>query len=187
MYTWIFSTFFLSFCFIHTYVNMKLHKRKQFMTRAREKHTQNKQNISTHIQFIKTSLSKWKTSMSRNNNTTLSLLAIPVELVYRILDNLDQLSILLSVQNVCLRLNTIANTYHRYQVNFSFIFTSDIHHHLRSIVYFNSKSHFPLYSLQNWALDQTEHPLDTVEHGNTSSCRDQWNEKYCKTNLYVVV
>jgi hypothetical protein len=99
---------------------------------------------------------------TNNNNTTPSLLTLPVELVYRILDKLDQLSILLSVQNVCVRLNTIANTYHRYQVNFSFIFTSDIHHDLRSIVYFDSELHFPPYSLQNRAPNRTEYLLDTA-------------------------
>jgi len=45
-----------------------------------------------------------------------SLLTLPVELVYRILDNLDQLTILLSVRDVCIRLNTITDTYHRYKV-----------------------------------------------------------------------
>jgi hypothetical protein len=52
----------------------------------------------------------------------LSFLTLPVELVYRILDNLDQLTILLSVCDVCTRLNAIIETYHRYQVKFSFDF-----------------------------------------------------------------
>ena len=131
------------------------------------------QSISTHIHFIKIPLSKWKIPMSANNSTTPSLLTLPVELFYRILDNLEQLSILLSLRNVCVRLNTIIDTYHRYQVNFSFIFTSDIHHHLWGIIFFNSESHFPLYSLQNWAPDQTEYPLNIIERDNTSSCRYQ--------------
>ncbi|CAM4886967.1 unnamed protein product [Rotaria socialis] len=42
-------------------------------------------------------------------------LALPVELVYRILDNLDQFTIFCSARNVCVRLNTITDTYHRYQ------------------------------------------------------------------------
>jgi hypothetical protein len=100
---------------------------------------------------------------TNNNNTTPSLLTLPVELVYRILDKLDELSILLSVQNVCVRLNTIANTYHRYQVNFSFIFTSDNHHHhFLNIAYFNSELHFPPYSLQIRAPNRTEYLLDTA-------------------------
>jgi hypothetical protein len=52
---------------------------------------------------------------------TLSLHTIPVELVYRILDNLEELTILLSLRNVCTRLNAITDTYHRYQVSFNFI------------------------------------------------------------------
>ena len=51
-----------------------------------------------------------------------SLLTLPVELVYRILDNLHEKAILLSVRNVCTRLNLITDTYHRYQVNISFYF-----------------------------------------------------------------
>ncbi|CAF4774262.1 unnamed protein product, partial [Rotaria sp. Silwood2] len=43
------------------------------------------------------------------------LLRLPVELVYCILDNLDDFSIFCSVRNVCTRLNMIIDTYHRYQ------------------------------------------------------------------------
>jgi len=50
-----------------------------------------------------------------------SLLTLPVELVYRILDHLDVLNILFSMQNICTRLNRIIDSYHRYQVNFSFV------------------------------------------------------------------
>jgi hypothetical protein len=51
-----------------------------------------------------------------------SLLTLPVEIVYRILDNLNELDILLSVRDVCTRLNAITDTYHRYQVNFHLYF-----------------------------------------------------------------
>ncbi|CAF0917373.1 unnamed protein product [Rotaria sordida] len=44
-----------------------------------------------------------------------SILTLPIELVYRILDNLNDLTILCSVRNVCTRLNAITDTYHRYQ------------------------------------------------------------------------
>ncbi len=50
-----------------------------------------------------------------------SLHTLPVELVYRILDNLNNKTIFLSLSSVCTRLNTIINTYHPYQVIFSFI------------------------------------------------------------------
>ncbi|CAF4233402.1 unnamed protein product, partial [Rotaria magnacalcarata] len=40
---------------------------------------------------------------------------LPVEFIYRILDNLDEFTILYSTRNVCARLNSITDTYHRYQ------------------------------------------------------------------------
>ncbi|CAF4191073.1 unnamed protein product, partial [Rotaria sp. Silwood2] len=43
------------------------------------------------------------------------LLALPIDLVYSILDNVDEFTILCSVRNVCARLNTIIDTYYRYQ------------------------------------------------------------------------
>ncbi len=55
-------------------------------------------------------------------NMVSSLHTLPVELVYRILDHVNDKTMFLSLSNVCTRLNTIMNTYHRYQVNFSFIF-----------------------------------------------------------------
>ena len=47
-----------------------------------------------------------------------SLHTLPVELVYRILDHLNDFSMLCSVRNVCTRINTIVDSYYRYQVNF---------------------------------------------------------------------
>ncbi len=41
---------------------------------------------------------------------------LPVELVYRVLDNLDPITILLSCRNICIRLNAITDSYHRYKV-----------------------------------------------------------------------
>jgi hypothetical protein len=52
-----------------------------------------------------------------SNKTKPSLITLPVELVYRILDKLDNFTILCSMLNVCTRINAIVNTYHRYQVN----------------------------------------------------------------------
>lgn len=45
-----------------------------------------------------------------------SFLTLPVELVYRILDNLDEFTILCSMRNVCKRINTIVETYYPYKV-----------------------------------------------------------------------
>jgi hypothetical protein len=53
-----------------------------------------------------------------------SLLTLPVETVYRILDNLDELTILCSVRDVCTRLNLITDTYHRYKVKVGSLFSS---------------------------------------------------------------
>ncbi len=59
---------------------------------------------------------------------TLCLLTLPIELIYRILDNLDELTILLSMRNVCTRLNAITDTYHRYQVMLSCFFKSHFYY-----------------------------------------------------------
>ncbi len=52
-----------------------------------------------------------------SNQVPASLQSLPVELVYRIMDNLDELTILLTFRNVCTRLRQITDTYHPYQVN----------------------------------------------------------------------
>ena len=51
----------------------------------------------------------------------LSLHTLPVELVFRILDNLDVLTIFWSLQSVCQRLNTILSVYHPYKVCLHFL------------------------------------------------------------------
>ncbi len=61
-----------------------------------------------------------------------SLLTLPVELAYRILDNLNEKAMFLSIRNVCTRLNTIIDTYHRYQVKFSFL-SEDLKHSFQKI------------------------------------------------------
>ncbi|UJR11084.1 hypothetical protein I4U23_015266 [Adineta vaga] len=45
-----------------------------------------------------------------------SLHTLPIELIYRILDHLNEFSILLSARNVCVRLNAIIETYQPYQI-----------------------------------------------------------------------
>lgn len=51
-----------------------------------------------------------------------SLHTLPIELVYCILDNLDEKSVCLSIRNVCQRLDIIVDTYRPYQVSFHFNF-----------------------------------------------------------------
>jgi hypothetical protein len=51
----------------------------------------------------------------------LSLHTLPVELVYRVLDNLNTLDILYSMRNVSKRINAITDSYYEYQVSVSSI------------------------------------------------------------------
>lgn len=46
-----------------------------------------------------------------------SIMILPIELVYRILNHLDLFEILVSMRNVCQRLDQIVDTYDQYQVN----------------------------------------------------------------------
>ena len=55
------------------------------------------------------------------NQVPASLQQLPVELVYRILDNLNDKTILFTVRNVCMRLRQIVDNYHPYKVNKSCI------------------------------------------------------------------
>lgn len=48
---------------------------------------------------------------------TLSLHTLPIEIVYRIYDYLDEKNLLLTISNICQRLNAILNAYRRFQVN----------------------------------------------------------------------
>jgi hypothetical protein len=63
--------------------------------------------------------------MSYNN--TASLNALPIELIYCILDHLSPKDILLYFRNVCERLNSVTDLYHPYQVNFASNFLLDFH------------------------------------------------------------
>jgi hypothetical protein len=63
-------------------------------------------------------------------------LTLPVELVYRILDNLDEYTVLCSMRNVSTRINAIVNSYCPYQVNFSFIINLYVYHLYVSLVLF---------------------------------------------------
>lgn len=56
---------------------------------------------------------------------TVNLSSLPVELTYRILDNLDEITIFTSFYNVCTRLNSIINSYRRYHVKRNFVFSSN--------------------------------------------------------------
>jgi hypothetical protein len=69
-----------------------------------------------------------------SDNITPSFFILPVELVYRILDKMDDWTMLCSMQSVCTRIDRILDTYHRYQVNF--FFNLMLHfYHLLSIMH----------------------------------------------------
>jgi hypothetical protein len=92
--------------------------------------------------FHNTHISKKTASIS--NKMTSSLNTLPVELVYRILDHLNEVTILLSCSNVCTRLNTIIDTYHRYQVLFNFIIKSYFHYVWNILFFLNVLFSFKL-------------------------------------------
>ena len=61
-----------------------------------------------------------------STRTISSLLELPIEIIYRILDNLDDYTLFCAASNVCIRLNRILNTYDRYQVRLIEIIISNI-------------------------------------------------------------
>lgn len=67
---------------------------------------------------------------------------LPIELVYRILDNVDEKTLFISCRGVCKRLNDILDTYKPYQVIINFIMYTNIfiiirtNHFLRKICMF---------------------------------------------------
>lgn len=64
-----------------------------------------------------------KTAIMTNNVRTY-LMELPIDLIYRILDNMDKFTLLCSVRDVNTRLNTIIDTYTRYWVKFIGFFFS---------------------------------------------------------------
>ena len=53
-----------------------------------------------------------------SSKISLTFLTLPVELVYRVLDYLDDWSIICSIRNVCTRIDAIIDSYDRYQVSY---------------------------------------------------------------------
>ena len=68
-----------------------------------------------------------------SNNIIPSLMNLPVEFIYRILDCLNPLDILISTWNVCRQLDQIIETYHAYQVNFTMRHGEDVRRYLFGI------------------------------------------------------
>jgi hypothetical protein len=55
-----------------------------------------------------------------SDTMTSSLLILPAEIVYHILDYLDNFTIYFSLQNITSRMNTIVHSYNRYRVRLDF-------------------------------------------------------------------
>ena len=88
------------------------------------------------IRFIKIHLHTYIHTQRRiffSNDMALSFHTLPVEMIYRILDNLDDKTMFTSMRNVCQRLNTITDSYHRYQVKLYFSSCS------KSILFYEQK------------------------------------------------
>ena len=79
------------------------------------------------------------------------LTTLPVELIYRILDQLDELIILTSVRNVCKRFNVITDSYYRYQVMFSWV---TIAHVVYLILYRRLLKW--IYRIKDWTIELYE-------------------------------
>ena len=74
----------------------------------------------TYQTILKSIYSKKRTLIFSKMTQLLS--TIPVELMYRIVDHLQEVTIIFSCRNICTRLYAIIDTYYRYQVIFAFFF-----------------------------------------------------------------
>ncbi len=81
----------------------------------KQTHLNRKNNLLQHIKSKHT----FQQSLSITDKIIPSFQTLPVELVYRILDQMDDFTMLYSMRDVCGRINRIVDTYHRYQVNFA--------------------------------------------------------------------
>jgi len=92
-------------------------------------HTENKIQLRILVkEYCISAQPKSQQISSMSNKSTSNFLTLPVELVYRVLDNLDEFTILCSMRNVSTRINTIVDSYHRYQVSFFFISNFSLKH-----------------------------------------------------------
>jgi hypothetical protein len=130
----------------------------------------------------------------------LSLHTLPVELVYRILDHLDNKSLFLSCTNICRRLNDIIDNYHRYQVIPSFniffllcIYRLFIKHSFRMylpvlsfvMIHFYSSTIFASFkkcdNCENTSSPNTYPAQSTRRHSERSSYRTHYKLSFCFT------
>jgi hypothetical protein len=62
-----------------------------------------------------------------------SLVTLPMEILYKIFDDLDAIAIVGSVRNVCQRLRAATDTYDRYMLDFTWVSNRDFHWLLRAV------------------------------------------------------
>ena len=90
-----------------------------------------------------------------SDKMTVSLHTLPVEIVYQILDNLTTKALFISTRNVCQRLDTIINSYHRYLVKLDFL------------IFFGKKNLFN-QSIVDWKVIPTQHSIRSLRISETN-------------------
>ena len=125
-----------------------------------------------------------------------SLSTVPVELVYRILDHLSPIEVFLSARNVCQRLDSITDTYHRYKVGSASSCSSHVDYlwsttrHLR--VWRNQSSYWVLYirstdiSIRLLFHDERDCLLILVSVTTNSGRRTQFISNFCIIFQYPI-
>jgi hypothetical protein len=111
---------------------------KQIITQSWKIWTHSKRKKPTrHIIYLTFELTRYisRQFSSMSNKITLSLLTLPVEIIYRILDHQSNFTIICSMRNVCQRLNKIVDSYDRYQVNYFYYFKCLIFIHFQNIIH----------------------------------------------------
>ena len=71
-----------------------------------------------------------------SSKINLTFLTLPVELVYRILDYLDDWSLICSIRNVSTRINRIIDNYHRYRVSYLVPMRKSSPHYVQNAIRF---------------------------------------------------
>lgn len=88
----------------------------------------NYRRIIKHTYFIK--------AVQMSDKRTASLHTLPINLVFEILDNVDEKTLFISCYGVCRRLNDIIHTYKPYQVIIDFLMNENIFINIRYIIFF---------------------------------------------------
>ncbi|CAF1278696.1 unnamed protein product [Rotaria sordida] len=105
-----------------------------------------------------------------------SILSLPTELVYLILDNLDDFTILCSIRNVCTRLNQIIDTYPRYQTLTILKFRSK---HIGAL----EAQHLANAIRNNYVLTTLDVNYDSIEDNGTDHIADVLRNNTTLTTL----